>query len=104
MSNSKRKFYRTIIQIEVLSEEPYSSTDLEKVNDDITNGHQSGRVTIELDSEVMDSKTCVKKLKEQGSDPEFFCLDAHGQDTEDAQDYLNDDEEEGGGIRKLKKD
>lgn len=107
MSASKRKFYKTIIQIEVLSETPYSSTDLEKINEDITNGAQSGHIEVIVDSEVLDSKTCVKSLKAQGSDPEFFCLDIHGNDTEDYfdedsdkdDDYLND-----GKIKKLKKD
>ena len=101
-TKSKRKFYRTIIQIEVLSEEPYSSTDLEKINDDITNGNQVGDVTIITDSEEMDGKTCADKLSSIGSEPDFFCLTIHGHDTEDAEDYLS--EPENGVIKKLKKD
>lgn len=102
-TKSKRKFYRTVIQIEVLSEEPYSSTDLEKINDDITNGHQVGDITIITDSEEMDAKTCADKLSKVGSEPDFFCLDVHGHDTEDAEDYLDDDDEQEV-IKKLKKD
>ena len=102
MSQSKRKFYRTVIQIEVLSEEPYSETDLNQVADDITNGHQSGKVDIIVDSEEMDGKTAANKLKEQGSDPEFFCLDDHGHDTEDVFDENEEDDE--GEIHKLKRD
>lgn len=100
MSLSKRKFYRTIVQVEILSEEPYSSTDLEKIQDDITNGHQVGEVTVVTDSEIMDVKTCVERLYGVGSDPDFFCLDKHGHDTEDNMDVFNDEEEIK--IRKLK--
>lgn len=104
MSNSKRKFYRSVIKIEILSEEPYSSTDLEKIQYDITDGHQSGLVSLEIDSEEMDGKTCAIKLQEQGTDTEFFCLDEHGQDTEDALDSLSEDDEENTEIRKLRKE
>lgn len=100
-TKSKRKFYRTVIQIEVLSEQPYSSTDLEKINYDITEGHHSGEITIVTDSDEMDGKTCAEKLQAQGSDPDFFCLDVHGHDTEDAEDYLDDDQDDEV-VRKLK--
>ncbi|HWY35604.1 MAG TPA: hypothetical protein VNX68_13235 [Nitrosopumilaceae archaeon] len=107
-TKSKRKFYRSVIQIEVLSEEPYSSTDLEKVLDDITNGHQSGDVSLVVDSEEMDSKTCADKLKAQGSTPDFFMLDDHGHDIkeEGGHDWLGleDDEDDDKVIKKLKKD
>ncbi|HEY4755765.1 MAG TPA: hypothetical protein VIH28_06910 [Ignavibacteriaceae bacterium] len=102
MSLSKRKFYRTVVQIEILSEEPYSSTDLEKINYDITEGHNVGDVTITTDSEIMDVKTCVERLFAVGSGPEFFCLNKHGHDTEDAEDYLNDDDEEKVKVKKMK--
>ena len=103
-TKSKRKFYRTIIQIEVLSETPYSSTDLEKINDDITNGDQVGDVTIITDSEEMDGKTCADKLAAMGSESDFFCLTVHGHDTEDAVDYLDDEDDDQVGVKKLKKD
>jgi hypothetical protein len=102
-SQSKRKFYRTVIQIEVLSEEPYSSTDLEKINLDITEGAQSGEVTIIFDSEEMNGKTCAEKLQAQGSDPDFFSLNIHGHDTEELEEELDEDDETDS-IRKLKKD
>ncbi len=102
-SQSKRTFYRTIIQIEVLSESPYSSTDLEKIYLDISEGAQSGEVTIITDSEEMDSKTCVAKLKEQGSEPDFFLLDEHGHDLEE--DIFSEEEDDDDcEIKKLKKD
>lgn len=101
-TKSKRKFYRSVIQIEVLSEEPYSSTDLEKINYDITEGHNVGEVTITTDSEIMDVKTCVEKLIAVGSDPEFFSLTIHGHDTEDIFDDEDDDENQEPVIKKMK--
>lgn len=98
---SQRKFYRTIVQIEILSETPYSSTDLEKINDDITNGAQVGAVTVEVDSEEMNATTCVKKLKEVGSEPGFFMLDEKGNDLEDEGEEENDFDG-GHKIRKMK--
>ena len=103
-TKSKRKFYRSVIKIEVLSEEPYSSTDLEKIADDITNGSQSGLVSLEVDSEELDPKVCADKLKEQGSDPDFFMLNDHGHDIEEDWGDEEEDEEDGKVIKKLKKD
>jgi hypothetical protein len=102
MSLSKRKFYRTLVQIEILSEEPYSSTDLEKINYDISEGNNVGEVSITTDSEILDVKTCVERLFAIGSDPEFFSLNKHGHDTEDAEDYLNEPDDEADKIRKMK--
>lgn len=104
MSLSKRKFYRTVVQVEILSEEPYSSTDLEQINYDISEGHHVGDVQLILDSEEMSGKTCADKLSAVGSSPDFFCLNEHGHDTEDAEDYLNEPDEEDGGnkIKKMK--
>ena len=102
MSLSKRKFYRTLVQIEILSEEPYSSTDLTKISEDIYEGSQVGNVQLILDSEEIDSKTCVERLFAVGSDPEFFSLNKHGHDTEDAEDYLNETDDEADKIRKMK--
>jgi hypothetical protein len=95
---SKRKFYRTIIQVEVLSETPYNETDLEQVAYDINQGEQSGKVSI-ISSDEMDGKTAATKLKEQGSDPDFFMLDIHGNDIHDDEDEDEDDEYK---IRKMK--
>lgn len=86
---SQRTFYRTILQVEVLSETPYNETDLEQVAYDIRDGNQSGKVSILSANEEMNGRTAAIMLKEQVSDPEFFQLDAHGNDLID-----DDDEEE----------
>ena len=83
MAQSKRKFYRTVIQVEILSEEPYSGNDLETIQYDITDGHCSGKI---IDIERNQEKTGQEMAglsKEQGSDPEFFQLDENGNDTDE---------------------
>lgn len=77
-----RKFHKTIITIEVLSEEPYDQTDLNEVAYDITEGHHSGVVKI-TSKEEMTGKQAADELKKQGSDTEFFMLDENGNDIED---------------------
>ena len=51
MSND-RKFYRTLIQVEVLSEEPFECESLEDVHDAITTGDCSGKYGIVSVEEV----------------------------------------------------
>lgn len=80
---SKRKFYRTKLVVEVLSDEPYTEDDLNYVNRDITDGDCSGEVT-NLGSEEVDGPAMAKLLMSQASDPSFFNLTPEGEDTEDA--------------------
>ena len=79
-----RKFYRTVVQVEVLSEEPFqegmSLYDLASAIDD---GGYSGWITLPVQDEVHNGKEMAKLLKKQGSDPEFFNLDSDGNDLED---------------------
>lgn len=77
---SQRKFYRTVIQVEILSEEPYDNDNLSEIADDVTVGNCSGKTEIiEFGTEI-GAKRAVKLLKAQGSDPEFFQLDNEGRD------------------------
>ena len=106
--SSKRKFYKTIVQIEILSETPYSSTDLEKINLDITEGSQSGKIQIITDSEEIDAKTCAKKMiTEHNIESDFFSIDEHGNDLGDEiEPHFADDEveEQNEKVHKLKMD
>jgi len=79
---SKRKFYRTLVTVEVLSEEPYCPETLEEVARDICDGDCSGDWTHEKSIEV-DGPTMAKLLIKQGSDPGFFQLDENGNDDDD---------------------
>jgi hypothetical protein len=84
-----RTFYRTLVQVEVLSEEPMEDTDvhdLAMLNCAITDGDCSGEVKI-VSREEKSGKEMAELLMAQGSDPGFFNIDAEGNDTEEAQLY-----------------
>ena len=84
MPKSKREFYRTVIQVEILSEEPLNrEMDLYEIANEITDGHSSGRVKTTVDNQVRSGKQMAKLLLEQGSDPEFFRLNEDGTDIEE---------------------
>lgn len=79
MSQSKRKFHKTVITVTVLSEDPFEWDDLEYVAYAITNGDCSGKID-ETDHKVLSAKQAAKALQEQGSDPEFFRINDKGED------------------------
>ena len=82
MSESKRKFYRTVFTVEVLSEEPIRpDIDLVDLAYEITDGHASGRMDI-TEGKVLTGPQAAVALKAQGSDPEFFQLNDKGEDIE----------------------
>jgi hypothetical protein len=72
-----KKFYRTVIEVEVLSEELDDFNTLEDVHYAITQGHCSGEWDVKSQGEVT-PKRMAKLLLAQGSDPEFFGLDEKG--------------------------
>lgn len=79
---TKRKFHKTVIQVTILSEEPfYEEWDLEDVRRSIEEGECSGKCE-EVSREEVDGKTMAKLLLEQGSDPEFFNLTEAGEDAD----------------------
>lgn len=78
---SSRKFYRRKITIIVLSDEPYEVEDLADIAHDIVHGNQSGAWEME-DNEEISGPEMATALAAQGSDPEFFQLDKHGNDLE----------------------
>jgi len=83
MARSKRKFFKTILKVEVLSEDvPLEWDSLSDVAYTITEGDCSGRVTTEK-VEKLNAHNVALELQEQGSDPEFFQLDSHGNELED---------------------
>lgn len=66
-----KKFYRTIITVEVLTDEPYSPGSLEQVHYDTFEGHASGVWDVSEVEEV-DSERMAELLIAQGSIPEFL--------------------------------
>jgi len=77
-----KKFFKTTIQIEILSEVKYNSTDLEQIKYDITEGHCSGVVDVKGYEELTPAQA-AKALRAQGSDPEFFNLNDEGEVVEE---------------------
>lgn len=79
---SKRTFYKTIISIEVLSEDPLpDQIDLNDIAYGITDGDWSGTVEKSFEKTLTGPETAVA-LADQGSDPEFFQLDEDGNDID----------------------
>ena len=79
---SKRRFCRTVVKVEVLSEEPLPERlPLEGLAHSITEGDCSGVVSVEEAGEL-DGPGAAKALRAQGSDPCFFELTEDGEDIE----------------------
>ena len=82
MAVSKRKFYRQLHTIEVLSEEPLPDMTLDELAYEISDGCASGRI-ISQPVEEVDGKKMADLLLEQASDPNFFMLNEDGSDLDD---------------------
>ena len=78
---SGRKFFRTLVTIEILSEGPIDSPSLDNINSEITDGDWSGKITYGESVEVS-GLAMADLLRAQGSDPEFFQIDKLGNDLE----------------------
>lgn len=66
----ERKYYRTIINVEILSDFPYDGSDLKLVAHDIVYGEVSGKV--DSDCEEISGYEMEQALLAQGSDPSFI--------------------------------
>ena len=76
--SKKRKFFRQVIEIEVLSEDvPLEWDELNDIEHAIIYGDCSGVVNETLREEVTGPEM-AKLLIKQGSDPEFFMLTNKG--------------------------
>ena len=78
---STRKFYKTRIVVEVLSENPLSEgLELDSVHWGITNGDWSGTVKWHP-PQKLNGKQAAAALRKQGSDPGWFQLTDKGEDA-----------------------
>lgn len=80
---TNRKFYRRVIQYEILTEEPFTPQDLEQIYYETQEGQASGRFLPDIANEVIDGATAARLLQEHASDPEFFLLTEDGEDVEE---------------------
>lgn len=76
------KAYKTIVQIEILSQEPIGEPSLEAIAYNITEGDWSGVSEIKSVKELT-GKQAAMALLNQGSDPEFFGLTEEGLDIDE---------------------
>jgi len=76
---TNRKFYKTKITFEVLSEEPIGDMEMSHIVHECMEGGFSGD-TINSTETIMNGKQAAKALIKQGSDTEFFQLNEDGSD------------------------
>lgn len=77
-----RKFYKTVIKFEVLSEEPIPpGMEMENIIHECKEGDWSMRPLGEKET-ILNGKQAARALVNQGSDPSFFQLTDKGEDTE----------------------
>lgn len=83
---SKRTFYRTVLTLEVLSEEPLTGEEsLSDIEYSIDVGSCSGKVETTVENEQVDGPRMAQLLLDQASDPDFFGLDKQGNDLDDTE-------------------
>lgn len=79
---SKRKFHRTLITIEILSEDPIPPwMELKNIVYECEAGDFSGTTVSTVEHKV-NGKKMAKLLLNQASSPEFFRLDKDGNDID----------------------
>lgn len=76
----KKQLHKTVITVEVLSEDAFDFNDLSDINYHITEGDCSGKYFI-AEQTIIEGKEAADAVMEQGSDPEFFGMDEDGNDT-----------------------
>lgn len=71
-------FFKTVIQVEVLSEDqPVDDLDLRQIAYEIMDGDCVGASSL-ISKKELTGKECADELYELGSEPEFFGLDDDG--------------------------
>ena len=76
---AKKTLYRTVIQIEVLSEAPIEhNMSVSEIQNECDNGEYSGITNTLVSNQPIYGKVAAKKVIDQGSDTEFFNMDNDG--------------------------
>jgi len=79
----KKQIYRSVIRLEVLSDEPIpEDISLASIADQCDNGDYSGMSAWKVVNTPVKGKQAVKLIEAQGSDPEFFGMDKNGNEIE----------------------
>lgn len=84
----KKTIFRSFITLEVVSETPISNgISLSEIAQQCENGDYSGISDWKITNEPIVGVEAAEKLKEMGSDPEFFRMDENGNDLDYDLDY-----------------
>ena len=87
----KKKIYRTVISLVVLSEEEIpENMDMQSILDECDSGEYLGGGIKFSKPRQLQGKTAVIEIEKAGSDSEFFRMDAQGNDLDEEDD--EDDE------------
>lgn len=81
--NIKKKLYKTVIQVEILSEEPYKGEELDTIHNDITFGHCSGIARDVSRNQELEGRAAAEEVKRHGTTLEFFQMNEAGFVQED---------------------
>jgi hypothetical protein len=82
----KKVLYRSVIQVEVLSEEPIpEGMELNDILYECSEGAYSCRTKDLVENKEVVGKRAVKLMAEHGSDLEFFQMDSRGYNTSDCE-------------------
>lgn len=80
----KGKLYKSVLKVEILSEEPYPDVmSLNQVAFDIVEGECSGVIEWDYLNAELHGTEAVKECEKHGSDPEFFQMDEDGNKIEE---------------------
>jgi len=80
----KKKLYKSVLRVEILSEEPYpESVNLNNVKYNITEGHHSGIFNWETHNKVLVGVKATEEVRKHGTDLEFFQMDKDGNDIDE---------------------
>jgi len=80
MPKSKRKFYKMVVKLTVLSERPFTGNErLKDLAESIDDGDDVGTYEA-IENKEIDATEAVKALRSVGSEPGFFSLTEAGQD------------------------
>lgn len=74
MSNKKTGVYKTVVTIEVLSDQPLNNESLENISQQTMTGDWS-KIMNQSESVELSKDEVITECEKQGSDPSFFLTD-----------------------------
>lgn len=80
---AKKTLYRSVIQLEILSEEPIESMSLEEIAEECVNGSFSGVHEFKVQNQVVKGIKAARLTIAQGSNTEFFGMDDKGNELDE---------------------